>query len=110
MVAPIADGGPDADGDLSSGTTRPGRHLSDSVLYEIHVKGFTQLHPDIPADIRGTYAGLAHPAAINHLQRLGITAVELLPVHHSVPEGFVRAETIQSAGKASPTVPSHDFH
>jgi glycogen operon protein len=89
MVAPTADGGPDADGDLSSGTTRPGRHLSDSVLYEIHVKGFTQLHPDIPADIRGTYAGLAHPAAINHLQRLGITAVELLPVHHSVPEAFL---------------------
>ena len=67
----------------------PGRHLADTVLYEVHVKGFTQLHPDIPADIRGTYAGLAHPAAISYLQELGITAVELLPVHHSVPENFL---------------------
>ena len=89
MVAPTVDGGPDSDGELAGGGTRTGRHLSDSVLYEIHVKGFTQLHQDIPADIRGTYAGLAHPAAIKHLQRLGITAVELLPVQHSVPEGFL---------------------
>src|SRR5690606_11410337 len=48
----------------------------DSVLYEVHVKGFTQQHPDIPADIRGTYKGLAHPAAISHLKNLGVTAVE----------------------------------
>ncbi|MBW4661281.1 MAG: glycogen debranching protein GlgX [Drouetiella hepatica Uher 2000/2452] len=54
----------------------------ESIIYELHVKGFTQLHPDIPADLRGTYAGLAHPAAISHLQSLGITAVELMPVHH----------------------------
>lgn len=54
----------------------------ETVIYETHVKGFTQLHPDIPLEIRGTYAGLAHPAAIEHLQRLGITAVELMPVHH----------------------------
>ena len=54
----------------------------ETVIYETHVKGFTQLHPDIPPEIRGTYAGLAHPAAIEHLQRLGITAVELMPVHH----------------------------
>jgi isoamylase len=68
---------------------RPDRHLADTVIYEVHVKGFTQRHPDIPAEIRGTYAGLAHPAAIAHLQRLGITAVELLPVHQSVPESFL---------------------
>ncbi|MBD3881403.1 glycogen debranching protein GlgX [Phormidium tenue FACHB-886] len=54
----------------------------ESVIYELHVKGFTQLHPDIPRKLRGTYAGLAHPAAIAHLQSLGITAVELMPVHH----------------------------
>ncbi len=89
MVALTADAGPNSDGELTAGATRPVRHLSDSVVYEIHVKGFTAQHPDIPADIRGTYAGLAHPAAISHLQRLGITAVELLPVHHSVPEGFL---------------------
>ena len=54
----------------------------ETVIYETHVKGFTQLHPDIPEALRGTYAGLAHPAAIAHLQSLGITAIELLPVHH----------------------------
>ena len=65
---------------------RPHHAWSDTVIYELHVKGFTQQHPDIPAPLRGTYAGLAHPAAINHLQRLGITAVELMPVHHFVSE------------------------
>lgn len=54
----------------------------ETVIYEVHVKGFTKRHPDIPKELRGTYAGLAHPAAIEHLQRLGITAVELMPVHH----------------------------
>jgi isoamylase len=54
----------------------------ETVIYEVHVKGFTQLHPDIPEELRGTYAGMAHPAAIEHLQRLGITAVELMPIHH----------------------------
>jgi len=54
----------------------------ESIIYELHVKGFTQRHPDIPPNLRGTYAGLAHPAAISHLQSLGITAVELMPVHH----------------------------
>jgi glycogen operon protein len=54
----------------------------ETIIYETHVKGFTQLHPDIPEELRGTYAGLGHPVAIEHLQRLGITAVELMPVHH----------------------------
>ncbi|MDX2097650.1 MAG: glycogen debranching protein GlgX [Leptolyngbyaceae cyanobacterium bins.59] len=54
----------------------------ETVIYEVHVKGFTKLHPDIPEELRGTYAGMAHPAAIEHLQRLGVTAVELMPVHH----------------------------
>lgn len=53
-----------------------------SIIYEAHVKGFTKLHPDIPEDIRGTYAGLAHPVVIKYLQKLGITAIELMPVHH----------------------------
>jgi isoamylase len=60
------------------------RPLADSIIYELHVKGFTQLHPEIPPALRGTYAGLAHPAAIAHLRRLGVTAVELLPVHQFV--------------------------
>ncbi len=54
----------------------------ETIIYEMHVKGFTQQHPDIPEAIRGTYAGLGHPAAIAHLQRLGVTAVELMPIHH----------------------------
>ncbi|HEX5431392.1 MAG TPA: alpha-amylase family glycosyl hydrolase, partial [Bryobacteraceae bacterium] len=55
--------------------------LHDSVLYEIHVKGFTAQHPQVPDEIRGTYAGLMHPVIIEYLKNLGITAVELLPVH-----------------------------
>ncbi len=62
----------------------PGRPMADSIFYEVHVKGFTKLHPDVPEKLRGTYAGLAHPAAVEHLQRLGVTAVELLPVHQFV--------------------------
>ncbi|MET3807501.1 glycogen operon protein [Nakamurella sp. UYEF19] len=60
--------------------------LEDTVIYETHVKGFTQLHPDVPDEIRGTYAGLAHPAAIKHLTDLGVTAVELMPVHQFVQD------------------------
>ncbi len=56
----------------------------ETVLYEVHVRGFTMRHPDIPPELRGTYAGLAHPAAIEHLQRLGVTAVELMPIHQFV--------------------------
>ncbi|SOD73274.1 isoamylase [Jatrophihabitans sp. GAS493] len=65
------------------GTDRPPKHgYADSVIYEAHVKGLTQLHPDIPEEIRGTYAAIAHPAIIDHLTRLGVTAIELMPVHH----------------------------
>ena len=65
---------------------RPHYAWSDTVIYELHVKGFTARHPGIPPELRGTYAGLAHPAAIEHLHRLGVTAVELMPVHHFVSE------------------------
>ncbi len=62
------------------------RHLrtpwNTTVIYELHVKGFTKTHPKIPKRLQGTYAGLAHPAAIKHLKSLGITAVELMPIHH----------------------------
>jgi isoamylase len=60
--------------------------VHDSVLYELHVKGFTAQHPDIPPELRGTYAGLAHPTAIDYLKKLGITAVELMPVHEFVDD------------------------
>jgi isoamylase len=57
---------------------------NESVIYETHVKGMTMRHPAIPQDVQGTYAGLAHPAMIRHLRKLGVTAVELLPVHQFV--------------------------
>ena len=63
--------------------------LATTVLYELHVKGFTQLHHAVPPELRGTYAGLAHPTVIAHLVALGVTAVELLPVHHFVSEPFL---------------------
>jgi glycogen operon protein len=70
---------------------RPRYRYADTVVYEVHVKGFTAAHPDVPAAIRGTYAGLAHEAALAHLVALGVTTVELLPVHHNVPESFLPA-------------------
>ncbi|WP_434085302.1 glycogen debranching protein GlgX [Mycolicibacterium goodii] len=65
------------------GVDRPPSHdYADTVIYEAHVKGLTQTHPDIPDNIRGTYSAVAHPAIIEHLQTLGINAIELMPVHH----------------------------
>jgi isoamylase len=61
------------------------RGYADTIIYEMHVKGFTMRHPGVPPELRGTYAGLGHEAAIAHLRDLGVTAVELLPVHESVP-------------------------
>jgi glycogen operon protein len=65
------------------------RPYADTVIYEVHVKGCTMRHPGVPAELRGTYAGLGHEAAVAHLAGLGVTAVELLPVHESVPEAFL---------------------
>ncbi|HKO58748.1 MAG TPA: glycogen debranching protein GlgX [Thermoanaerobaculia bacterium] len=62
---------------------------NETTIYEVHVKGFTKRHPDIPEEQRGTYAGLAHPAAIRHLKTLGITAVELLPVHQFIQDSVL---------------------
>ncbi|WP_370979602.1 glycogen debranching protein GlgX [Agaribacterium sp. ZY112] len=62
---------------------------SDTVIYECHVRGFSQLNLDVPANIRGSFAGLAHPESINYLKSLGVTAVELLPVHSFIDEEFL---------------------
>jgi glycogen operon protein len=68
----------------------PPRHpWHETVIYETHVKGFTKRHPGVREDLRGTYAGLASEAAIEHLQSLGVTAVELLPIHHIADESFL---------------------
>ncbi len=71
------------------GDDRPPRTpLHESIIYEAHVRGLTMTHPDVPAELRGTYAGLTQPAIIDHLVELGITAIELLPIHQFVPEQF----------------------
>ncbi|HXW08170.1 MAG TPA: glycogen debranching protein GlgX [Vicinamibacterales bacterium] len=72
---------------------RPNTPWHRTVVYETHVKGFTKTHPEIPEELRGTYAGMAHPAAVRYLQRLGVTAVELLPVHQ-----FVQDSTLGDKG------------
>ncbi|RJQ58204.1 MAG: glycogen debranching enzyme GlgX [Desulfobacteraceae bacterium] len=63
--------------------------LHETVIYETHVKGFTKLNSEIPADLRGTYAGLAHPAAVDYLTNLGVTTVELLPVHQFIHDSYL---------------------
>ena len=68
----------------------------ETVIYETHVKGFTARHPAVPPELRGTYAGLAHPAAIDHLRRLGVTAVELMPVHQFVHDGHLLARGLRN--------------
>ncbi|GAB2727519.1 glycogen debranching protein GlgX [Kitasatospora kifunensis] len=74
------------DDDDWSNDRRPKTPWAETVLYELHVRGFTMRHPGIPPELRGTYAGLAHPAALEHLTSLGVTAVELLPVHQFASE------------------------
>lgn len=65
---------------------KPKIPYDQSVIYEAHVKEFTKMNPDVPEELRGTYAGLAHPAVIDYLKQLGITAIELMPVHHFVAD------------------------
>ena len=76
-----------------SGDRPPRTPYAETVIYEAHVKGMTQLHPDVPEEQRGTYAGLAHPVVIEHLQRIGVTAIELMPVHQ-----FVQDNTLLEKG------------
>ncbi|WP_333775733.1 glycogen debranching protein GlgX [Streptomyces sp. IBSBF 3136] len=68
----------------------PDRAYADSVIYEAHVRGMTRTHPEVPERLRGTYAGLAHPAVLEHLTSLGVTAVELMPVHQFVQDGVLQ--------------------
>jgi glycogen operon protein len=106
-------GRPDARGDLDSAPRtmtsvvvnpyfdwgddrRPRTEYHHTVIYEAHVKGLTMRHPDLPEELRGTYAGLAHPAVIGHLKELGVTALELMPVHQ-----FVNDHRLVDAGLAN---------
>ncbi len=63
--------------------------LQQTIIYEVHVKGFTATHPEIPPELRGTYAGLAHPVALEYLKKLGVNAVELMPIHSFVHDKFL---------------------
>jgi glycogen operon protein len=76
-----------------AGDRQPKTPYSESLIYEAHVKGLTMLHPDIPEDLRGSYAAVSHPAIIDHLQKLGVTAIELMPVHQ-----FINDSTLQEKG------------
>jgi isoamylase len=67
----------------------PRTPYNESVIYEAHVKGLTQLHPALPEELRGTYAGVGHPVVIEHLQKMGVTAVELMPVHQFVQDHYL---------------------
>ena len=75
------------------GDHSPGHDYSESIIYEAHIKGMTMRHPDIPEELRGTYAGMAHPAIIEHLTKLGITTVELMPIQQ-----FTNDTTLQAKG------------
>ncbi len=79
-----------------AGDRHPRTAWSDTVIYEAHVKGMTARHPDVPPALRGTYAGMTHPAVIDHLLKLGVTAVELLPIHH-----FLNETTVLERGLAN---------
>ena len=71
------------------GVEGPGTPMHDTIIYELHVKGFTALHPEVPEELRGTYKGLCSPPVISYFKKLGITAVELMPVHHFVHNKFL---------------------
>ena len=81
MLAVVTDTGFDWGDDRA-----PDLAYHHTVIYEAHVKGLTQTHPDLPEEIRGTYAGIAHPAIVEHLRSLGVTALELMPVHQFVQD------------------------
>ena len=75
---------------------KPNVPWRDTIIYETHIKGFTQLHPDIPGPVRGTYTALGHPAVIEHLVKLGITAVELLPIQAFADDHFLVAKGLKN--------------
>ncbi len=87
----VVDGRFDWEGDRS-----PLVPWDGTVLYEAHVKGMTAVHPDVPEEIRGTYLGLAHPVVIHHMKTLGVTTLELLPIHEAMDEWSVAARGMKN--------------
>jgi isoamylase len=94
--------------DAPAQRARPNRPWHETIIYEAHVKGLTALHPDVPEPLRGTFAGLAHPAIIDHLVKLRVTAIELLPIHafvddrHLVDQGLSNYWGYNSVGFFAP--------
>ena len=80
---------------LASGPDQP---WATTVLYEAHVRGLTRLHPEVPERLRGTYLGLAQPAVLDHLVRLGVTAVELMPIHYHIDDRFLVEKGLVKGG------------
>ena len=74
----------------------PNISYHDSVIYEAHVRGMTNLNMDVPPDIRGTYAGLAYPSVIEYLKKLGVTAIELMPIHQFVNDSFLQEKGLSN--------------
>ena len=87
MVNPYFDWGNDQHPNIS---------YHDSVIYEAHVRGMTNLNMDVPPDIRGTYAGLAYPSVIEYLKKLGVTAIELMPIHQFVNDSFLQEKGLSN--------------
>ncbi|KAB1642692.1 glycogen debranching protein GlgX [Gulosibacter chungangensis] len=79
-----------------AGDRPPRTPYADSLIYEAHVKGLTKLHPEIPEEMRGTYAGVAHPAVIDHLKKIGVTAIELMPVHEFVHDSVLEEKGLRN--------------
>ena len=72
------------------------RPMSETIIYETHLRGFTKLHPDVPEELLGSYLGMAEPAVIDHLHRLGVTAVQFLPLQHFVSEPFIAQKGLRN--------------
>src|SRR5260370_855549 len=79
----------------------PRRAYHETVIYEAHVKGLTRTHPALPEAIRGTYAGIGHPAIVEHLTSLGVTAIELMPVHQFAQDGHLQQPADAAPARAA---------
>ncbi|MGO1545243.1 MAG: glycogen debranching protein GlgX [Gulosibacter sp.] len=79
-----------------TGDRHPRTPYADSLIYEAHVKGLTQMHPEIPEEMRGSYAAVAHPAVIAHLKKIGVTAIELMPVHEFVHDSVLEEKGLRN--------------
>lgn len=85
-----------ADTSVRAAAQAPKTPWNETVIYETHVKGFSALNPEVPEELRGTYAGLAHPASLGHLTSLGITAVQLLPIHAKLDEPHLHSRGLKN--------------